>query len=189
MPRLETRCADEGAALAIPLVVFVRARVLPVRRGLSRDPREIPSPLIGKPAPAFTLARPRLADRKFSPADCSGKVWLLNVWASWCVSCASSIRRCSRFAKTTQRAGRRPRLQGQARRRPRVARAERRRSVHGVDRRTWTAASRIDYGVYGVPETFVIDRDGVIRYKYIGPMDEQVINDRIVPVLKKLGAA
>ena len=70
----------------IPLALFV-VLVGFLAVGLNRDPRDVPSPLVGKPAPAFTREQLAQPEKKFSPADMKGKVWMLNVWASWCVSC------------------------------------------------------------------------------------------------------
>ena len=72
--------------LLIPLAVFVVISGF-LFAGLWRDPREVPSPLVGKPAPVFDLAQLKQPDKKLGTADMKGQVWLLNVWASWCVSC------------------------------------------------------------------------------------------------------
>lgn len=152
--------------------------------GLSRNPREVPSPLIGKPAPAFTL--PRLADptQQFSPAEMRGKVWLLNVWASWCVSCRDEHPVLVDFARTRQAP-----LVGLNYKDPRedalrwLARYGDPYELSVVD-----ADGRIgiDYGVYGVPETYVIDKAGVIRYKQIGPVTPEIMAKKIVPLLREL---
>ena len=83
----------------IPLVVFV-VLVGFLYKGLALNPSEVPSPLLDKPAPAFTLSELQNAGQKISPADLRGKVWLLNVWASWCVSCREEHPVLLRFSKT-----------------------------------------------------------------------------------------
>ena len=169
----------------IPLAVFVLlAAFLAV--GLTRDPREVPSPFIGKAAPAFRLEQLHDAKLAFTPADMKGKVWMLNVWASWCVSCRVEH--------------------------PLLVEMSRRGTVPIVglnykdqreDGKQWLAKFGnpyslsafdvdgkvgIDYGVYGVPETFVIDKAGVIRYKQIGPITPEALERKILPLLKSLEA-
>jgi cytochrome c biogenesis protein CcmG/thiol:disulfide interchange protein DsbE len=167
----------------LPLILFLALAVF-LFIGLSRDPSEIPSPLLDKPAPAFNL--PQLADpqRSFKSEEMRGKVWLLNVWASWCEACRDEHPVLLELART------------------RVV------PIYGLnykdersDALNWLeefgdpytmilvdADGRvgIDYGVYGVPETFVIDRNGVIRYKQIGPVTEEALKNRIIPLVKEL---
>jgi cytochrome c biogenesis protein CcmG/thiol:disulfide interchange protein DsbE len=152
--------------------------------GLTRNPREVPSPLIGKPAPAFDL--PKLAEpaARFSPAQMRGKVWMLNVWASWCPSCRDEHPLLVEFSKT-----KRTPLVGLNYKDQRdealkwLARYGDPYVFSAVD-----AEGRIgiDYGVYGVPETYVIDRDGVIRYKQIGPVTAEALAKKIVPLIQEL---
>jgi len=169
----------------IPLAVFVLlAAFLAV--GLGRDPHEVPSPLIEKPAPAFRLEQ--LADEKlaFAPADMKGKVWMLNVWASWCVSCRVehpllvelSRRGVVPIVGLNYKDKRDEGLQWLAKFGNPYA-----LSAYDVDGKVG-----IDYGVYGVPETFVIDRQGVIRYKQIGPITPEALDQKILPLLKRLAA-
>lgn len=168
-----------------PFVVFVVLAIF-LYIGLSLDPHEVPSPLINKPAPAFVL--PQLYDpsKQFSSEDMKGQVWMLNVWASWCVSCRDEH----------------PILVDLARRNivP----------IYGLDYKdkredgiVWLrnggdpytlaftdADGRvgIDYGVYGVPETYVIDKQGVIRYKQIGAVTRASLQDKILPLIAELQA-
>ena len=170
----------------IPLLVFAVLAVL-LWRGLARDPREVPSVLIDKPVPAFALNVLGSTDRKFSPADYEGKVWLLNVWGSWCSSCVAEHPTLVEFAKKNVV----PLVGFNWKDKPDAATAW--LAKHGGDPYMFSVQDldgrvAIDFGVYGAPETFIIDRDGTIRYKYIGPMDERAIADKIMPVLKKLGA-
>ncbi len=167
----------------VPLVVFV-ALAWFLYAGLSLNPREVPSPLIGKPAPAFVL--PSLSDGTPVKSDALlGKVYVLNVWASWCAPCREEHPLIVAFAKRSkvpvyglnykdQNAQARAWLQRLGD--PYVA------TLVDADGRTG-----IDFGVYGVPETFVVDGQGVIRYKHIGPLTEAAIRNKLEPILKDLG--
>jgi len=152
--------------------------------GLTRNPREVPSPLVGKPAPAFEL--PKLADpaARFSPAEMKGKVWLLNVWASWCVACRDEHPVLVEFAKAKQAP-----LVGLNYKDPRDD-ALRWLARYGDPYLLSVAdtAGRIgiDYGVYGVPETYVIDKAGTIRFKQIGPVTPDILARKIVPLIREL---
>lgn len=169
----------------IPLVVFA-ALVAFFAVGLTRDPREVPSPLIDKPAPAFTLEQlhePKLA---FAPENMKGKVWLLNVWASWCVSCRVEHPLLVEMSRANLV--------------PIVGLNYKDRAADGVQWLTrfgnpYVLSAQdvegkvgIDYGVYGVPETFVIDKQGVIRYKQIGPITPEALEKKILPLIKRLNA-
>jgi cytochrome c biogenesis protein CcmG/thiol:disulfide interchange protein DsbE len=169
---------------AIPLGVFLLL-VFFLYRGLWRDPREVPSVLVDKPAPAFSL--PVLGDpsRKFSPADYRGKVWLLNVWGSWCISCQVEHPVLLKLAKMNvvpivgfdwkDKPDAAIKWLAQQGGDPYVL------SVTDLDGRV-----AIDYGVYGAPETFVIDKSGTIRMKHIGPLDDRSLNERVLPLVRKL---
>ena len=172
--------------LLIPLLLFVAlAAFLAV--GLTRDPREVPSPLVGRPAPGFDLPRLAADDTavaRFSPADMKGKVWMLNVWASWCVSCREEHPVLLDLA----RSGAVPLVglnykDGSADARRWLARHGNPYQLSAVD-----ADGRvgIDYGVYGVPETYLIDRAGVIRYKQIGPISEELLQAKLLPLIQEL---
>ena len=187
----------------IPLALFlVLVGFLAV--GLNRDPHEVPSPLVGKPAPAFTLTRLEGENQQFSPTDMRGKVWLLNVWASWCVSCRAEHPLLVAFAKE----GGLPivglnykevRGDGETDARQLSASDElaltRKRAAgwltqHGnpyqLSVLDMDGRVGIDYGVYGVPETYLIDKAGVIRYKQIGPITPEALRDKILPLAQKL---
>jgi cytochrome c biogenesis protein CcmG/thiol:disulfide interchange protein DsbE len=169
--------------MRLGLIIAFFALMALLALGLTRNPREVPSPLIGKPAPAFEL--PRLGqDARFSPAEMRGKVWLLNVWASWCVSCRDEHPVLVEFAKT-----KRVPLIGLNYKDPRddalkwLARFGDPYDFSAVDS---NGRIGIDYGVYGVPETYVIDRAGVIRYKQIGPVTPEVMARKILPLIQDL---
>lgn len=170
----------------LPLGIFI-VLVGFLAAGLRLNPREVPSPFIGKPAPAFSVPQLHAADHSIAPQDMAGKVWLLNVWASWCVSCRQEH----------------PVLMELARRNvvPIVGldyKDERPAGIawlqeHG-DPYLLSAYDRdgrigIDYGVYGVPETFVIDKAGVIRHKHIGPLTQKAVDEKILPLVKELNGA
>lgn len=165
-----------------PLVLFLALAAL-LYKGLALNPREVPSPLIGKPAPEFTLPELKDTSRQLSHTDFQGKVSLLNVWATWCVSCRAEHPLLMQLAR-----------QGVA--------------IYGLDYKdsredaqrwlqrfgdpyvanAFDADGRvgIDWGVYGTPETFVIDQQGIIRHKHIGPLTEEAIQREILPLIQQL---
>ncbi|TAK51576.1 MAG: DsbE family thiol:disulfide interchange protein [Betaproteobacteria bacterium] len=169
--------------MRIGLIIAFFALVALLAIGLTRNPREVPSPLIGKPAPAFEL--PRLGQpARFSPAEMRGKVWLLNVWASWCVSCRDEHPVLVEFSRT-----RRVPLIGLNYKDPSEdALKWLARYGDPYDFSVVDANGRIgiDYGVYGVPETYLIDRGGVIRYKQIGPVTPELMAQKILPLIQEL---
>ncbi|HXZ52640.1 MAG TPA: DsbE family thiol:disulfide interchange protein [Burkholderiales bacterium] len=167
----------------IPLGIFI-VLLLFLAVGLRLDPRMVPSPLIDKPAPAFTL--PRLDDpqRLVSEKDLLGKVWLLNVWASWCVSCREEHPVLVEFAKKNivPIYG----LNYKDERKDALAWLGQFGNPYTVSIMDADGRIGIDYGVYGVPETYVIDKQGVIRYKQIGPVTPEVLDAKILPLVRKL---
>jgi len=161
------------------LVVFLAV-------GLTLKPSEVPSPLIGKPAPGFELAQLDDPWKTLSPKDLRGQVWLLNVWASWCVSCRDEHPLLVKLAQSSvapiyglnYKDKRHDALAWLARfGNPYVA------SVSDAD-----GKAGIDYGVYGVPETYVIDDKGMIRHKHIGPLTPEILENKILPLVKELNA-
>lgn len=167
----------------IPLGIFI-VLLLFLAFGLRLDPRKVPSPLIDKPAPAFTL--PRLDDPKqlVSEKDLLGKVWLLNVWASWCVSCREEHPVLVEFAKknVVPIYG----LNYKDERKDALAWLGQFGNPYTVSIMDSDGRVGIDYGVYGVPETYVIDKQGVIRYKQIGPVTPELLDAKILPLVRKL---
>jgi cytochrome c biogenesis protein CcmG/thiol:disulfide interchange protein DsbE len=169
----------------LPLGIFV-VLVAFLAIGLTLNPREVPSPLINKPVPQFKLAVLGTSDKTIAAPDMLGKVWLLNVWASWCVACRIEHPLLVELAKTNQV------------------------PIYGLNYKDKSPAAiawlgnfgnpyvasmvdgdglvGIDLGVYGVPETFVIDKQGVIRHKHIGPVTPEALRDTILPLVKKLSA-
>jgi cytochrome c biogenesis protein CcmG/thiol:disulfide interchange protein DsbE len=171
---------------AIPIAVFV-ALLLLLGIGLKLDPREVPSPLIGKPAPHFELPELHQAAKTFSERDMLGKVWLLNVWASWCVSCREEHPVLLDLAAT----GEVPiyGLNYTDRREDGLAWLKGMGDPYKVSIFDFDGRVGIDYGVYGVPETYVIDKSGVIRYKRIGPLTPEIVKEKVLPLVRELGRA
>ena len=167
----------------LPLGIFVLL-VLLLGVGLSLNPREVPSPLIGKPAPQFQL--PQLHDpaKTFAPNELLGKVWVLNVWASWCAGCRDEHPVVADFAKS----GLAPvfGLNYKDQREDAIAWLKRFGDPYQVSLVDTDGRVGIDYGVYGVPETYVIDKQGVIRYKRIGPVTPDILQKKIIPLVQEL---
>ncbi len=167
----------------LPLAIFL-GLVGFLFKGLSLDPREVPSPLIDKPAPAFSLVLLDKPDTTLKRDDMLGKVWLLNVFASWCVACREEHPLLVEFARMKML------------------------PIYGLNYKDERAAGMkwlatfgnpyeaslfdydgrvgIDYGVYGVPESFLIDAKGVIRYKQIGPFTPEAIQTKLIPLVQQL---
>jgi cytochrome c biogenesis protein CcmG/thiol:disulfide interchange protein DsbE len=167
----------------IPLGLFIILVVF-LAIGLGRDPHEVPSPLINKPAPAFKLAQLKDPSKTFSAEEMRGRVWLLNVWASWCISCRDEHPLLLEYA----RSGVVPIYGLNYKDRPEDAIAWLGElgdpyllSVSDLDGRVG-----IDYGVYGAPETYLIDQQGVIRFKQIGPVTPDVWTKTILPLAQEL---
>jgi cytochrome c biogenesis protein CcmG/thiol:disulfide interchange protein DsbE len=171
------------AKFLIPLLLFV-ILVGFLAVGLNRDPHEVPSPLIGKPAPAFEIFQ--LADPKktFSPESMKGQPWILNVWASWCVACREEHPVLVEMGKLQLAPiiG----LDYKDKREDAVAMLARQGNPYTLSAFDANGRVGIDYGVYGVPETYVIDRAGIIRFKHIGPITMEVLNQKIIPLLNEL---
>ena len=172
-------------AFLLPVAAFI-GLVVAFALGLGHDPKLVPSPLIGKPVPVFDL--PPVKGRKLglSSRDLQGEVSLVNVFASWCVACREEH----------------PLLM--------QLKAEKILPVHGLDYKdkpddaarwldergdpyTRTGADRdgavaINWGVYGVPETFVVDRSGIIAYKQIGPITREILDRTLLPLIARLQA-
>jgi cytochrome c biogenesis protein CcmG/thiol:disulfide interchange protein DsbE len=173
--------------------------------GLGLNPRDVPSPLVGKPAPAFNLNVLNAPEKTLGPKDMIGKVWLLNVWASWCVSCRQEHPVLVQFAKQGTNV---PvlglnykevrgdgefdmgKISAEQEKTLAFQRAGKWLERHGdpyqltvmdLDGRVG-----IDYGVYGVPETYVIDKAGIIRMKHTGPISPDVLAKKILPLVAEL---
>lgn len=169
----------------IPLAIFISLVVM-LGIGLKLDPRYVPSPLIDKPLPAFSLPDLKKPDNRVNTSDFYGQIVLLNVWASWCIACRTEH---PLLVDLSRQGG---------------------LMIYGLnykderqDALDWLldygdpyhasafdqdGRTGIDLGVYGVPETYVLDREGIIRYKHIGPITLEVLNNTILPLIRKLEA-
>jgi len=172
----------------IPLAAF-GVLVALLLFGLNNDPKAIPSPFIGQPAPAFTLPRLYKPEQTISTEDMKGQVWVLNLWASWCVSCRAEHKVLSRLiaAKKIPTIGLNYKDYGT--------------EDYGNEALQWLATlgnpyyavavdtkgmASIDWGVVGVPETFVMDKKGVVRYKFTGPVHDAAVEEILIPLIDKL---
>jgi cytochrome c biogenesis protein CcmG/thiol:disulfide interchange protein DsbE len=167
----------------IPLAAFFVLAVF-LLRGLWLNPREVPSPLIGKPAPVFERPKLHSPEFMFASSDMAGQVWIFNVWASWCTPCRQEHPLWNELAarKVVPIIGLNYKDKPQAAKRwlaelgdPYLL------NVTDSDGRLG-----IDFGVYGVPETFVIDQNGIIRHKHIGPITAEALEKRILPLVREL---
>jgi len=169
----------------IPLVLFIAMAIF-LAMGLNLKPNEIPSPLLNKPAPTFSAPKLSAINEKLSPADLKGKVWLFNVWASWCVSCRAEHPILNQFAKQQAAiiVGLNYKDDAEA------AKGWLATLGNPYNDSVMDADGRIgiDWGVYGVPETFVIDKQGIVRYKHTGPVTEEDVDKIFLPLIAKLQA-
>ena len=171
------------AKFLIPLLLFV-VLVGFLAVGLNRDPHEVPSPLINKPAPAFDIPLLAESNKTFSPASMKGQVWILNVWASWCVACREEHPVLVELAKSQVAPviG----LDYKDKREDALAMLAKQGNPYLLSAFDANGRVGIDYGVYGVPETYVIDKAGVIRFKHIGPLTIELLNQKIFPLVSEL---
>ena len=172
----------------LPFLVFLGLAALlwaGVRMNSGKDNSAIPSPFIGKPLPAFSL--PVLGDpaRVLTDRDLRGKPYLLNVWGSWCVNCRVEH----------------PQLEALSKRGVRVvgynykdlpADAQRWLAEFGNPYDTIVAdeegRAALDFGIYGAPETFLVDAQGIVRWKLVGPVTPELLRDELEPRLRAVGA-
>ena len=167
----------------IPIVVFVILAIF-LGAGLHIDPRAVPSPFIGKPAPHLDLASLDFPDQRMTPEKLLGRPWVLNVFASWCATCGEEAPQISELAQHIVTIG--------LNKEDDPADARRWLQQHGnpyamvlVDKDGKTS---IDWGVYAVPETFILDKKGIVRYKYLGAIPEYELQKTIIPLIKQLMA-
>ena len=167
----------------VPLIIFVSLGLL-LAYGLKLDPRRIPSPLIGKPLPAFSLTTVDDPARKVSRDDLHGRVYLLSVWASWCVACREEHPLLNEL--TSRKAVTIIGLNYKDKREDALRWLGALGNPYELSLSDQDGRLGIDLGVYGVPETFLIDKQGVIRYKQIGPMTPEVWEQKLAPLIKEL---
>ncbi len=170
----------------IPLAIFLVIAVF-LGIGLTRDPRKLPSTMIDKPAPQFTLKQVTAPEKTFSPQDMKGQVWMLNVWASWCVACREE----HPLLVEIGRSGVVPLVGLDYKDQPQDALKllAREGNPYMLSALDLEGKVGIDFGVYGVPETFIIDKQGVIRHKVIGPITAESLEKEVLPIIAKLKAA
>ncbi|NOY63210.1 MAG: DsbE family thiol:disulfide interchange protein [Gammaproteobacteria bacterium] len=166
-----------------PLAVFIGIAVF-LLIGLDLNPRNVPSPLIDKAAPAFQLSQLHQPEKTFSRSDMAGKVWLLNVWASWCVSCRAEHPLLIALAK--QNIVPIYGLNYKDKRTDAIRWLRQLGNPYVLSAQDVEGKVGFDYGVYGVPETYLIDQNGTIRYKQIGPVTRKALDETIIPLIKKL---
>lgn len=169
----------------IPLFIFIVLGVF-LALGLKLNPTEIPSPFIGKPAPAFSA--PKLDDpgQTVTPEDLKGKVWLFNVWASWCVSCRAEHPVLNQLA--SQHAALIIGLNYKDAREDALNWLNQLGNPYDTSVMDQEGRIGIDWGVYGVPETFVVDKKGIIRHKHTGPVTPETVQQTLLPLIAKLQA-
>lgn len=168
----------------IPFLLFIVLLGF-LGKGLFLNPREVPSPLVGKAAPAFKAPVLGDANKTFSSADMKGKVWMLNMWASWCAACRDEHPLLVEMKEHGIP------LYGLAYKdveEDALAVLKQMGNPYIITADDKDGRIGIDYGVYGVPETYVIDKAGIIRYKQIGPITPIDLREKILPLLKELQA-
>ena len=173
------------ARFILPFVIFMILAIF-LFVGLGLNPHEVPSPLVGKPAPAFSLPQLHEPEKQFSLQDMKGKVWLFNVWASWCTACEYEH---PLFMELSRRNlvplyG----MDYKDKREDGMAWLQQHGNPYTLVVSDAEGRVGIDYGVYGVPETYLIDKQGVIRYKHIGVVTERDLSETILPLVKELQA-
>lgn len=174
----------------VPLVVFaLLAALLAAGVWLSRRPdREaLPSPLVGKPTPEFALPVLHEPGRIVRAADLRGAPYLLNVWGSWCPACRDEHPVLTRFAET-----RRVRVVGYN---WKDTREDALRWLEQFGNPYWLVladeegSSAIDFGIYGAPETFLVDAQGRVRWKHVGPLTDAIVGDELMPLIEQVDPA
>ncbi|TPW11672.1 MAG: hypothetical protein FD130_1932 [Halothiobacillaceae bacterium] len=172
-----------SARYLVPMVVFIVLTGF-LYVGLGLNPREVPSPLVNKAAPAFDLPQLEKPTERFSPEQVKGQVWLLNVWASWCPSCRDEHPLLVQLAKMDEVPiyG----LNYKDQREDGIAMLRQLGNPYVLSAFDLDGRVGIDYGVYGAPETFIIDKQGVIRHKVIGPVTPSRLQGCVLPVVRAL---
>ncbi len=167
----------------LPFIIFVVLSVF-LYKGLGRDTREVPSPLVGKAAPAFVLPLLHEPSTQFSPEQMKGKVWLLNVWASWCGACKDEHPILMELFRQNivPLVG----LDYKDKREDGEATLKKAGDPYTLVISDADGKVGFDYGVYGVPETYVIDKKGMIAYKLIGAVTPQNLQETILPLVAEL---
>jgi len=172
----------------IPIIAFI-ALVGLMLFGLKNDPQAIPSPFIGQEAPQFSLSKLYKPNEKITTDEMKGEVWVLNLWASWCVSCRAEHKVLTRLIEATKV--------------PTIGLnyKDYKTEEYGDEALAWLArygnpyqsvavdtdgAAGLDWGVVGVPETFIVDKKGIVRYKFTGPVEDKDVDGILLPLIDQL---
>lgn len=169
----------------LPLILFIVLAVF-LALGLNLNPREIPSPLMNKPAPTFSAPKLQAPEQKLTPADLKGQVWLFNVWASWCASCRLEHPILNQLAQ--QKAAIIVGLNYKDEPQAALGWLAQLGNPYDVSIMDQDGRIGIDWGVYGVPETFVVDKQGVVRYKHTGSVTPEDVQQVFLPLIATLQA-
>jgi len=169
----------------LPIGIFALLGIL-LAYGLRLDPRRIPSPLVDKPLPAFSLPTLTNPNKSLANTNFHGQVAMINVWASWCVACKQEHPVLLRIASEK----RAPLIGLNYKDKRNDALAVLKSEGNPYSENLVDADGRVglDWGVYGVPETFIVDKQGVIRYKQIGPITDEIWRDTLRPIVDRLSA-
>lgn len=167
----------------IPLALFTVLIVF-LAIGLTRDPSKLPSALLNKPAPSFRLPQLNDPDKTFSTEDMRGKVWVMNVWASWCVACRVEHKHLLQYAKS----GVVPiyGLNYKDKREDALAWLGELGDPYVLNAVDLEGRVGMDYGVYGAPETYLIDKSGTIRHKHVGVVEPEIWSKDFLPLIQEL---
>lgn len=167
-------------------IIFILVLGFFLWRGLSLDPRKIPSPLVGKPMPEFNLPRVHQPEISVGTKDLLGRPYLLNIWASWCLAC----RQEHPVLMELSRRGliRLIGLNYKDKRDDAIGFLSELGDPYEMSLSDLDGRIGIELGVYGVPETFLVDSQGIIKYKHIGPMGFDDLSSKILPIIRELGA-
>lgn len=169
--------------VVLPVLVLVILAIF-LAIGLTRDPRKLPSVRVGQVAPSFSVPDLYHPEQRRTPEEMKGRVWLLNIFASWCSACVAEHPRLLELSKAAYIP-----VVGLAYKDDPQATLDWLK-IHGGDPYTFIAVDRngavgIEYGVYGVPETFVIDAQGIIRHRHVGPIDLDFLQTHVKPLMAK----
>jgi cytochrome c biogenesis protein CcmG/thiol:disulfide interchange protein DsbE len=167
----------------IPLAVFA-VLVVFLAIGLTRNPQEVPSALIGKPAPEFRLPQLKDPSQTFSASEMRGKVWMMNVWASWCFECSKEHPDLFKYAQSgvVEIIG----LNYKDKREDALGWLGDLGDPYKLSAVDLDGRVGMDYGVYGAPETYIIDKSGTVRLKHVGRVTQDIWNEKILPLVQEL---
>lgn len=167
----------------IPIAIFAVLVVL-LGVGLTINPRNVPSPFIGKPAPHFDLISMDFPDQRMTPQKLLGRPWVLNVFASWCPTCGDEVPQVSELSRHVLIIG----LNKEDEEAKAKAWLQQHGNPYAMILPDKDGKVSIDWGVYAVPETFIIDKKGIVRYKYLGAIPDQELRNKILPLIQELMA-